>query len=302
MSKVRFDVPCASREGRDMHVDIYEPTGLANHRTAVLVIHPGGWASGDRKMVRGQCEALARRGFTTLALQYRLISEAPWPAQLADVKTAIRWTLRNADQLGVDRDKVVLQGHSAGAHLALMAAGTCGRGDLDPDFTNEAPAGPIAAVVAYYPPTRLDPERPAPTMSSGLDAAILAALWAADGSLPAAMLLADACTAEAAATASPLNYAADLPPAVLFHGTGDSMVAPAGSVALHEKISAAGIPSELHLLAGVDHAFDFTPSLTEACATVAEAFLSRHVIDAPAFAEDEARTNPIVAARLGVHA
>ena len=302
MTAVRFDVSCASRDGRDLHVDIYEPAGPGNHRTAVLVIHPGGWASGDRKMVRHQCEALACRGFTALAVQYRLVPEAPWPAQLADVKTAIRWTLRHADQLGIDPDKLVLQGHSAGAHLALMAAGTCNSGDLDPDFDSEAPAGPIAAVVAYYPSARLDPGRPMPDMSSGLNAAVLAALWAADGSLPAAMLLAGATTAEAAATASPLSYAADLPPTVLFHGTSDSMVAPVGSVALHEKMSAAGIPSELHLMAGVDHAFDFTPSLTEVCTAAAEAFLSRYVIDAQAFAEEEARTNPIVAARRGVHA
>ena len=302
MTAVRSDVSCASRDGHDLHVDIYEPAGPDNHRTAVLVIHPGGWASGDRKMVRQQCEALARRGFTALAVQYRLVPEAPWPAQLADVKTAIRWTLRHADQLGIDPDKLVLQGHSAGAHLALMAAGTCTSGELDPDFGSEAPAGPIAAVVAYYPPARLDPGRPMPDMSAGLNPAVLAALWAADGSLPAAMLLAGAATAQAAATASPLSYAAGLPPTVLFHGTSDSMVSPAGSVTLHQQMSAAGIPSELHLMAGVDHAFDFTPSLTEVCTAAAEAFLSRHVIDPPAFAEEEARTNPIAAARRAVHA
>ncbi len=55
-------------------------------------------------------------------------------------------------------------------------------------------------------------------------------------------------------------------------------------------------------MAAVDHALDFTPSLTEACTAAAEAFLSRYVIDALAFAEEEARTNPIVAARRGVHA
>lgn len=302
MTAVRSDVPYASRDGRDLHVDIYEPAGPGNHRTAVLVIHPGGWASGDRKMVQPQCEALARRGFTALAVQYRLVPEAPWPAQLADVKTAIRWTRRHAGQLGIDPGKLVLQGHSAGAHLALMAAGTCTSGDLDPDSGSQAPAGPVAAVLAYYPPARLDPARPMPDMSSGLNAAVLAALRAADGSLPAAMLLAGAATAEAAAMASPLNYAADLPPAILFHGTSDSMVAPAGSVALHQKMTAAGIPSELHLMAAVDHAFDFTPSLAEVCTAAAEAFLSRHVIDAPAFAEEEARTNPIAAARRAVHA
>jgi len=297
---VRFDVTFASRDGRDLQVDIYDPAGPDHHRVAVLVLHPGGWANGDRKMVQPQCEALARRGFTALAVEYRLVPEAPWPAQLADVKTAIRWTLGHADQLGIDPDQLVLQGHSAGAHLALLAAGTCGRGDLDPDFDRQAPAGPIAAVVAYYPPVLLDPERAVPDMSAGLSAAVLAALRAPDGSLPAGMLLADATTADAAAAASPLNYAADLPPTVLFHGTSDSMVAPAGSEALHKKMSAAGLASELHLIAGVDHSFVFVPSLNEVCAAVAGSFLSRYVIDPKGFAAAEARANPIVAARGGV--
>jgi acetyl esterase/lipase len=299
---VRFDVVFASRDGRDLHVDIYDPNGPDHHRVAVLVFHPGGWANGDRKMVQPQCEALARRGFTALAVEYRLVPEAPWPAQLADVKSAIRWTLSHADELGIDPGKLVLQGHSAGAHLALIAAGTSSRGDLDPDFGREAPAGPIAAVVAYYPPVRLDPERPVPDMSAGLSTAVLAALRAADGSLPAGMLLADRTTTEAAATASPLNYAADLPPTVLFHGTSDSMVAPAASESLYRKMSAAGLVSELHLIAGVDHSFVFVPSLSEGCAAVAESFLSRYVIDPQAFAEEETRVNPIAAARRGAEA
>jgi len=298
----RFDVSTANVDGRDMHVDIYEPTTSVNHQTAVLVVHSGGWASGDRKMVQPQCEALARHGFTALAVEYRLVPESPWPAQLADVKTAVRWTVRNAGQLGIDSDKLVVQGHSAGAHLALMAAGTSDSGNLNPDRNNEAPDQSIAAVVAYYPPVRLDPGRAVPDMSAGLNAAVLAALWAPDGSLPAAMLLADATTAEGAAAASPLTYTANLPPTVLFHGTGDSMVAHAGSVALYETLSASGIPSELHLMAGVDHAFDFTASLAEVCTTAAEAFLSRYVIDPQGFAKEEARTNPIVAARQSAHA
>ena len=299
---IRFDVVCANRGGRDLHVDVYEPSGADDHRTGVLVIHAGGWASGDRKMVRQQCEALARRGYAALAVEYRLVPEAPWPAQLVDVKTAIRWAHRHADELRIDPDKLVLQGHSSGAQLAIVAASTRDNGDLDVDFASEGPAAPIAGVVAYYPASRLDPARPMPDMSAGLNPGVLAALWAADGSLPAAMLLRGATTVDAAAAASPLSHATSLPPTILFHGTGDSMVAPAASVSLYEKRSAAGLPTELHLVAGVDHAFDFTPSLTEACAAAADAFLSRYVVNPSGFAEEEARTNPIAAARRGVHA
>lgn len=151
---VRADVVCARHGDRDLHVDIYEPTGPVDYRTAVLVHHGGGWTMGDRKMMRPRCAALAARGFTAVAVEYRSTVEAPWPAQLQDVKAAVRWTRDNAAQLNIDR--VVLQGHSAGAHLALIAAGAADRSDLDPD-SESAPPGPIAAVVAYYPPLRLDP-------------------------------------------------------------------------------------------------------------------------------------------------
>lgn len=294
------DVVCASRDGRKMHLDLYEPTGAINHRIAVLVHHGGGWAAGDRKMVQPHCEELARHGFTALAVEYRLVLEAPWPAQLVDVKTAIRWTLLHADELRIDPNKVVLQGHSAGAHLALMAAGTSKSADLDPDFESEGPAGPIAAVVAYYPAVRLDPTMRMPDLSAGPDPAAMAALRGPDGSVPAAMLLAGAATADSAAMASPLTHAANLPPTVLFHGTNDGVVAPAGSVSLYETLSATGIPTELHLMSGADHAFDFMPILGEVCTTASEAFLRRHVVDPEAFAEEEARANPIIAMRRGL--
>jgi len=296
----KLDVVCASRDGRDLHLDIYEPTGPINHRIAVLVHHGGGWAAGDRKMLQPQCEELAKRGFTALAVEYRLVTEAPWPAQLVDVKTAIRWTLSHADELRIDPKKLVLQGHSAGAHLALMAAGTVESADLDPDFQFEGPAGPIAAVVAYYPPVRLDPSMRMPDMSAGPDPAAMAALRGPNGSIPAAMLLAGAATEDSAAMASPLSHAANLPPTVLFHGTDDGVVAPAGSVALYEKLSASGIPSELHLMSGGDHAFDSMPILGEVCTAASEAFLRRYIIDPQAFAEEEVRMNPIIAMRRGV--
>ncbi|MGH7868959.1 MAG: alpha/beta hydrolase, partial [Candidatus Dormibacteraceae bacterium] len=67
----RFDVVCGTRDGREMHVDIYQPAGPIHHRTAILVHHGGGWRNGDRKMLQPQCEALARQGFTALAVEYR---------------------------------------------------------------------------------------------------------------------------------------------------------------------------------------------------------------------------------------
>jgi acetyl esterase/lipase len=293
---VRSDVVYATRDSRDMHVDIYHPSGGLDYRTAVLVHHGGAWKFGDRKMMQPRCEVLARQGFTVLAVEYRLVTEAPWPAQLSDVKAAIRWTEQNAGQLGIEADRVVLQGHSAGAHLSLIAAGTHLRPDRDPLLEAEPAAGPIAAVVAYYPPVELDPAMVMPDLSAGSNPATRAAIRGANGSFPAAMLLDDSVTAQAAADASPITYAtAGFPPTILFHGTDDGLIAPAGAVRFSDALRVAEVPCELHLVAGVNHEFDETPALTEVCALTVASFLYRYVIDPAAFRAEELRTNPVAA-------
>jgi acetyl esterase/lipase len=254
---------------------------------------------GDRKVMGPRCEALAARGFTAIAVEYRSTVEAPWPAQLHDVKAAVRWANDNAAELGIER--VVLQGHSAGAHLALIAAGAAGRPDLDPD-SDSAPTGPIAAVVAYYPLVRLDPDMAMPDLAE-LNLGTLAAMRGPDGSVPAAMLLGPEATPDAATAASPIEYVTEqFPPTILFHGTADSVVAGEASIAFREALDASGVAAEVHLLAGVDHEFDATPSLTDPCVATVDSFLSRLVFDPEGFREEEAATNPIVAMRRAMQA
>jgi acetyl esterase/lipase len=291
----RVDVVYGTRDARELRVDIYEPEGSLNQHTAILVHHGGGWRLGDRKHLQLRCEALASRGFTALAVEYRFLDEIPWPGQLHDVKTAIRWTRAHAGELGIDPDKIVVQGHSAGAHLSLLAAGTFGKSELDPDFASEPPAGPIAAVIAYYPPMRLAADRALPDLSAGPPSReTMLAIRGADGSIPAAMLLGPAATDEQAAAASPITYlAGGFPPTILFHGTADMVVAHAGTLSLFEKLQAAMVPSEVHVFSGVNHEFDATPSLTEVCATAVASFLNRYIMDPTGFAEEVARTNPL---------
>jgi hypothetical protein len=74
-------------------------------------------------------------------------------------------------------------------------------------------------------------------------------------------------------------------------------VASAASTILSRTLAASKVPTEVHLVADVDHEFDSTPSLTDVCVATVESFLSRLVIDPEAFREEEAATNPIVAMR-----
>ena len=102
------------------HVHIWELNDLCPRDgwPAVLLIHGGGWREGSWKDFESFGPQLSRKGFMVAAMDYRLAPEHPWPAQLEDVLGAISF-LRS--QL-TDPDRIALWGHSAGGHLAMMAA------------------------------------------------------------------------------------------------------------------------------------------------------------------------------------
>ncbi|WP_273735258.1 alpha/beta hydrolase [Mycolicibacterium septicum] len=283
----RLDVVYSTQSGQELQLDIYPPTGPSNYRTAVLLVHGGGFRHGDRKLLAPRCAVLAQHGFTAIAVQYRLIDDTntAWPDPLDDVQDAISWTAAHAQELGVEADRIVVQGHSAGAQMALMAAAA------SPDS--------VAAVIAYYPlvefVVRDMPELPtdAPPTPEMM-AAMIQAARGEDGTTPASMLLGPAANEAQAAQASPINQvSAGLPPTLILQGTADMVVAPAASFRLFQALQAAGVTAELHILADCLHEFDATPSLTTPSVAVVESFLHRFVIDAKGFAEEEAAHNPL---------
>src|SRR6266700_3087116 len=88
--------------GRELRCDIYRPAGSRATAPAVLLLHGGGWSRGDRTAMRDFGERLAGEGFVCIAPEYRLTGESPWPAQIEDVKTAIRWCRTQATELSID--------------------------------------------------------------------------------------------------------------------------------------------------------------------------------------------------------
>jgi acetyl esterase/lipase len=96
-------------------------------------------------------KALGARGYTSISANYRLQTEGSWPAQIHDVKAAIRWTRANADRLGIDSGRSAVAGYSAGGMLALMAAGTNGRKDIEGDGGNAGVSSDVNACIGVYP-------------------------------------------------------------------------------------------------------------------------------------------------------
>ncbi len=86
--------------GRDLHCDVFTPPDTRTDRTAVLLIHGGGWQNGSRAQLRGYGVQLARYGYLCVCPEYRLSGESTWPAQIHDVKAALRWLRANAADTG----------------------------------------------------------------------------------------------------------------------------------------------------------------------------------------------------------
>ncbi|MBB6460503.1 alpha/beta hydrolase [Flammeovirga kamogawensis] len=97
----------------------YRDDGIKD-KPVIVFIHGGGWAKGDKDDVMYQVFNVAKRGFVGVSISYRLISEAPFPACIEDVKQAIRFLKSKEGELPIDVTRIGIWGYSAGAHLALM--------------------------------------------------------------------------------------------------------------------------------------------------------------------------------------
>ena len=218
--------------GRPLPGDLYLPRSPTSSRPAIVVLHGGGWRRGRRQSVRGFGELLGEAGFVCLAPSYRLTAEASWPAQIEDVKCAIRFLRARSDDLGVDPERIGVLGDSAGGHLALMAAVVS---PFDGGGGHAEHGSAVAAVGSMYGPTRLRPDtRP-----------------------NHAALLGEHATEADGDSASPIAYdLAAFPPCLLIHGADDEAVPVADSVDFHAALKRLGRQVELHVFPGLGHAFD----------------------------------------------
>lgn len=257
--EVRENVVFGTGGGRSLACDVFTPPDSEPHRTAILLVHGGGWFSGDRTQLRGYGVQLARYGYLCVASEYRLSGEARWPAQIHDVKAALRWMRTNATSLGLDPNKISVSGNSAGAHLALMMGATPNVGVFEGDGGTAGVGTGCAAVVSIYGPTLLR------LGEAGTDDAI-------------AKLLGPKATIDAQDAASPLTYAhRQFPPTLLVHGNADAVVPAHASFAMYKALHAAGAAVELHVYDGAPHAFDALPEFGRQLTDLMALFIDRKV-------------------------
>jgi acetyl esterase/lipase len=124
--EVRRNLSYDSNIGMYGTFDLYEPVADSGRtgRPAILAIHGGAWRGGDKAWGRQIAEAFCPFGYVVISINYRLAGRpgGTWPAQIEDVRNALKHVRANARYYGVDPDRIASLGMSAGGHLATMVA------------------------------------------------------------------------------------------------------------------------------------------------------------------------------------
>lgn len=116
---------------RKLLLDVFYPAEKAkSKRVAIMIIHGGGWRSGNRTQHYPLAQRLADLGYVCFTPEYRLSTEALYPAAVYDLKSALRWIHANAGKYKVDTNKIAVLGFSAGGELAAFLGVTV----ADPKF------------------------------------------------------------------------------------------------------------------------------------------------------------------------
>ncbi|HBL77379.1 MAG: hypothetical protein A2W90_21590 [Bacteroidetes bacterium GWF2_42_66] len=116
---VYASLPNTTYGKRDLHLDLFQPKTKGRY-PALLLIHGGGWRSGNRTMQIPMAQQIAAKGYVTAAVEYRLSPEALYPAAIFDIKAAIRYLRANAKKFNIDPDRIAISGSSAGGQLAAL--------------------------------------------------------------------------------------------------------------------------------------------------------------------------------------
>ncbi|WP_201771799.1 alpha/beta hydrolase [Kutzneria albida] len=227
----------ATVDGQQLRLDVWQPQGEGSH-PAVVWVHGGGFATGQRGEAAKWYQWLNQRGFAVFSIDYRLTPPARWRQAPGDVKCAVGWVRSNAERLHVDPNRLVLAGGSAGGNLALVAAYSAGDDRLPPSCPARDTS--VRAVLALYPGTD-------PTDLSGSLTENAGDSLAYTGGDPNAEPL-----------VKPMTFVSPTsPPTYLAAGTHDVVVRYEQSLKLDRVLTSSGVPHTLVGIPYADHIFDF---------------------------------------------
>jgi acetyl esterase len=273
---VTRDLPYGADQGEELRLDVYQPPGAASLSPMVILIHGGGWTTGDKDQYQPFARALATAGFVVFDINYTLdLSKSPaFPRQVRDVQTALAWVQDHAPEFHGDTGRIGVAGGSSGGHLAAML-GT---------QANTSSTTQVRAVVSLSGPMDLvdlvADLRLAGTAASGQCAPMSCdALQQATESLRN-LLGCDPlqCPEQLLREASPITYVTSTSPPFFLANSTQETVPATQATGMADALRSRGVPVNLELVPGSRHSIDYVPSIRGSLLD----FLATHVAkDAP---------------------
>jgi acetyl esterase/lipase len=258
---------CTSEDGIELKMDAYWPMQPAEPAPAIMFVHGGGWVAGTKTGTPGMSYflELARRGYFIASIDYRLAPTSTFPANIEDVKCAVRSLRANAAQYNLDPNRIGAWGASAGGHLvSLLGASDQAAGWDVGQYLDQSSR--VQAVVDMFGIHDLTTEYVVGNLR-GLDRMVFRATSPADPILK---------------QASSTTYAsADDPPFLILHGDLDETVPYTQSQILHDALLANGAQSDYVLVHNAGHGFSarggpIAPSYAEIARTIL-GFFDQHL-------------------------
>ncbi len=235
------DVVYGKGAGEELKLNLSRPKSPAGPAPCVVLIHGGGWAAGSKEGHNAQTWDFVKRGYVSATVGYRFAPKHPFPAQVEDVKCAVRFLRVNAEKYGLDPARIGAVGFSAGAHLSMML-GVMGKEDgLEGEGGHADQPSQVNAVASYFGPTDfVTAEYPEASRKI-----VVAFLGGSREERP-----------EAYRKASPVSYVSkgDAPTLVI-QGTKDPLVPHTQATAMGDALTAAGVPGRVELILGAGHSF-----------------------------------------------
>ncbi len=262
----RDQVYC-SMEGEALTFDLDYPASGTPPYPLVLYVHGGAWRMGDKMGGAGMFfkDALLSEGVAFGSINYRLAPKYIFPAQIEDVKCAVRFFRAHAALLELDPDRIAAMGGSAGGHLVSLLGLTAGEDFWDSKGQYLTTSSRVAAVVDLFGPTDLSPL--ADPAYRDLYRDVFGSAVESDADLW---------------QFSPLAHVSgDAPPFLIIHGDADPVVFLHHSERFYQALLEAGVPVELVVVQGGGHSTDLfragaSPNL-ETITAVLLAFLQDHL-------------------------
>jgi acetyl esterase/lipase len=225
--------------GEPLKLDLARPSNAKQPSPCVLVIHGGGWRAGKKEAHTDIILQLARQGYVAATVQYRFAPQHQFPAQVEDVKCAVRYLRANAEEYGIDPARFGAMGFSAGAHLSLLL-GTMEKDDgMEGEGGHADQPSQVQAVVAFFGPT----DFLADDIPEQVEPLVDALVGVKRNEKP-----------ELRKAASPITYVSSGDaPTLIYQGTKDPLVPHTQAVRMADALTAAGVPGRVELLLGAGH-------------------------------------------------